>query len=102
MLFRSMFFFGPDGFIYPCAETIAQKDFAVASYYPKKEIFIDKIEQWKKRTIFNIDECKGCNVATLCGGGCPYAALKFKGSARKGFCGNTKLTIQKYVSNIIK
>lgn len=96
-----MFFFGPDGFIYPCAETLGIEEFAVGSYYPEKKIFYEIIEQWKDRTIFNIDDCKECNIATFCGGGCPYAALKFKGNARKGFCGNTKLTIDKYVNNIM-
>lgn len=97
-----MFFFGPDGYIYPCAETIGQKEFAIASFEPEEKIFKEKIEQWKNRTIYEMDDCKKCNVATFCGGGCPYASLKFNGNARKPFCGNTKLTIKKYVENIIE
>jgi uncharacterized protein len=88
---------GCDGYIYACGESIGNQEDAIGRYYPDYEIFEDKANCWKDRTIFKIKECSQCNLSTFCGGGCPYSALKNNGRVDTGFCGETKNILDKYV-----
>lgn len=90
---------GPDGYIYVCGETYGVKEYSVGQYYPEYELNTEIISKWKNRTIFNIDKCSKCNIATFCGGGCPFAALKFNGSPDSHFCGHTRETIDKFLNH---
>jgi len=61
-------FVDPLGDIYTCILSLGQKELSVGRYYPNIE--------WKDnsiltRNIGNITECKSCEYALFCGGGCP-------------------------------
>ncbi|MFZ0774535.1 MAG: radical SAM protein [Candidatus Sulfotelmatobacter sp.] len=70
------FGFGPDGVIYPCGQTIGQKDLAIGKFDPDFELNESACEQWLRRSVLTIPECQACPLATLCGGGCAYGSLK--------------------------
>lgn len=90
---------GPDGYMYTCSEAAGLKEYSVGKYYPNLELNEDMIEQWKNRTIFKIDKCSKCNIATLCGGGCSFAALKANGKVDSPFCGETRKVIDNYMKD---
>ncbi|MDQ2086409.1 radical SAM protein [Herbivorax sp. ANBcel31] len=90
---------GPDGFIYVCGETIGKEKYAVGKYWPELELYEDKLNDWKDRTIFEIDECVNCNISTLCGGGCLYGALKHNGRPNAPYCGRTREIINKFLND---
>ncbi|MEW6681005.1 MAG: radical SAM protein [bacterium] len=37
-------------------------------------------QEWARRSPFNMPQCKGCNLISICGGGCPYSAMVRYGS----------------------
>jgi uncharacterized protein len=90
---------GPDNHIYACTETLGEKEYAIGKFYPTFEIDSEKFNQWKKRTIFDMEECRNCNIGTLCGGGCAFRALLANGRPNTPFCGNTRQNIARYINN---
>ncbi len=90
---------GPDGKIYACSESVGQDKYAIGTYYPKYDLDIELAEQFNNRSIFEIKSCKNCNISTLCGGGCPFAALKSSGRADSPYCGVTKKVINDYLKD---
>ena len=59
--------FSPDGKIYHCPRTIGNVDFCVGE---TKSGFSDKELELKHKTILDKENCKFCDVSSLCGGGC--------------------------------
>jgi uncharacterized protein len=58
------------GSIYSCTATVGKKDEVLGTFYPyitKKE---ELIEEWERRDITTISECRDCPVQLACGGGC--------------------------------
>ncbi len=78
--------FGADGYIYPCSEMLDQPDLAIGSFLPAFEIDERKAAPWRNRSILTMPKCRGCQVATFCGGGCAYQALKRSGSPTEPAC----------------
>jgi uncharacterized protein len=62
------------GDIYVCLETCGDKEFSVGKFYPSLSFNSENLTCWEKRTIFNIDRCKKCPLALICGGGCALMA----------------------------
>ena len=91
--------FGPDGFIYGCPESIGRTEFAIGEFYPDFKLDTEKTALWKDRSILTIPECKECNVAAFCGGGCAYSALNAFGTTRKPACINSEGTLRAYLDN---
>ena len=92
--------FGTDGRIYLCAEAIGDRRTAVGSYYPEFSLDKAKLDQWNGRSIMTIDKCHDCSVATLCGGGCAYAALCINGSIAEPRCNGAEETLHAYLDSI--
>ncbi len=77
---------GADGYIYPCSEMLDQPELALGSFYPSFEFDEGKAAPWRARSILTMPKCRGCQVATFCGGGCAYQALKQSGSPAEPAC----------------
>lgn len=60
--------FDPVGYMYPCITAVGKKQYSVGTYYPSVEYKKNSIYE---RNIETISECRKCNYAFLCGGGCP-------------------------------
>lgn len=71
--------FAPDGFIYPCIESMGREEMQIGRFTPKLELFKSR-DEWINRTVLNIKECRDCNIALICGGGCAFEAAKKHGT----------------------
>lgn len=91
------FVFGADGYIYPCSEMLDQPDLAIGTFYPSFEIDEAKAAPWRNRSILTMPECRTCHVATFCGGGCAYQALKQKGSPMEPACYGAERVIEAFL-----
>lgn len=95
-----MFTFGPDGLVYICSESIGDKRHAVGSYSPDFQMWPGRLKEWQNRSILTLPECQQCNIATFCGGGCAYAALKRFGSPAHGVCEGAPEVFKAYVESL--
>lgn len=93
--------FAPDGYIYACPEAVGEHDLAIGTY-DNEDIYLEgkRIACWKDRTIFRIPKCKECKIATFCGGGCAYAALKTNGDIDCPVCDNAEYVLAEYIDSI--
>ncbi|MGD2251160.1 MAG: SPASM domain-containing protein, partial [Candidatus Methanofastidiosia archaeon] len=66
--------FDPFGDVYPCRAMLGWKEERIGVYTPELQ-FNEKLQKWRKRTIFNMGKCTECDVALVCGGSCGYASL---------------------------
>jgi len=78
--------FCPDGYIYACGESIGKPDYAIGKFSPKLEFYPDKEKLWTERTILNIEKCRTCKFAPLCGGGCAYSSILIYKDNSKPIC----------------
>jgi uncharacterized protein len=62
------------GQIYSCTATVGKSDESLGTFYPEVSRKSDLIEQWEKRDVTAIPECKECSVQLACGGGCGSVA----------------------------
>ena len=67
--------FCPDGYIYACGESIGYPEYAIGKFSPKLEFYPDKKKLWIDRTILNIEKCRKCIFAPLCGGGRAFSSI---------------------------
>ncbi len=77
---------GADGCIYPCSEMLDQPELAIGTFYPTFRIDEEKAAPWRRRSILTMPKCRSCEVATFCGGGCAYQALKQCGGVMEPAC----------------
>jgi uncharacterized protein len=94
------FTFGPDGLIYACPESMGDSRNAVGIYSPRYRLWSGRLRQWEHRSVLALPECRDCNIATFCGGGCAYAALAQFGSPAHGVCGNAREVVKAYVRTL--
>lgn len=85
--------FDPNGDIYTCTLALGKRELALGKYYP--EYKLDHKENWLNRTIEEIEGCRECSKALLCGGGCPLFAYNRTGSFNNIACYQTKLCLEK-------
>lgn len=78
------------GKIYPCTATVGKSDESIGSFYPTSTRNIQLIEEWEKRDITSIPECKNCNVQLACGGGCGSVAKNKTGNICSSDCRTIK------------
>ena len=64
------FVFDLEGDIYPCPGGCGDNRLKVGTFYPQMKYF-DIFHKWRSRTILRVEKCQDCNVALVCGGGCP-------------------------------
>jgi uncharacterized protein len=88
--------FGPDGLIYVCPESAGVTRYAVGVYSPRYRLWPRRLERWQRRNVLTLPECQQCNIATFCGGGCAYAALRQSGSSAHGACGDAPRVVAAY------
>jgi len=81
-----MLLFCPDGYIYACGESIGYPEYAIGRFSPKLEFYPDKKKLWTDRTILNIEKCRTCRFAPLCGGGCAFASILIYKNNSKPIC----------------
>ncbi len=92
-----LYVFCPDGLIYICPESIGDRRNAVGRYSPRYQVWPRRLERWQNRSVLTLPECQRCNIATFCGGGCAYAALRRHGSPAHGVCGDAPEIVKAYV-----
>lgn len=92
------FALGPDGLIYPCGQAIGDPLAVIGQYHPVLELDEDRCRAWANRTVFAIEECRDCDIATLCGGGCAHMALRDHGRLDAPACGNARETLFNYLA----
>jgi uncharacterized protein len=95
-----IFTLGPDGLIYVCPESIGDRAQAIGAYSPSYECWPKRRAQWEERNVLELPECQDCNIATLCGGGCAYAALQRFGDPMHGMCAGAPEIVAAYVATL--
>jgi uncharacterized protein len=76
---RNTYVFGSDNLIYACPETVGIEKYAIGQYSPEFSLKDDMEKIWE-RNVANIEKCKNCNIAALCGSGCTWASLATNGA----------------------
>ncbi len=74
------------GKIYSCTATVGKSDEVLGTFYPEISRNDDLIEQWERRDVTAIAECRGCPVQLACGGGCGSVAKNRTGDACTSDC----------------
>jgi uncharacterized protein len=67
------------GHIYPCTATVGKTDESLGTFYPNINQIQSKVNEWERRDITSIPECKNCHVQLACGGGCASVAKNHSG-----------------------
>jgi uncharacterized protein len=62
------------GKIYPCTATVGKSEETLGSFYPAVTKNTRLIEDWERRDITSIEECRECSSQLACGGGCGSVA----------------------------
>jgi uncharacterized protein len=78
--------FAPDGSLYGCTATVGNPRYRLGRFHPTFERDERAIAAWRDRSTFHIEECKQCNLAPMCGGGCGALADARLGSPMKPDC----------------
>jgi uncharacterized protein len=74
------------GTIYSCTATVGNKGDELGTFYPTITKNETAIESWQNRDITTITECKTCEVALACGGGCASVAKNKNGHPNSPDC----------------
>ncbi|MBU7034523.1 MAG: radical SAM protein [Theionarchaea archaeon] len=77
------------GDIYSCPRAVGDTEFSIGRFVPQLE-FNEKYHQWFNRDVLSIPECRECELALLCGGGCAYRAYLEHGDIYRADCDNYK------------
>lgn len=94
-----IFFFSPDGLIYPC---IQMSQYPVGRYFPELLLDDTQIAPLKSRTIKAIPKCLQCKYALLCGGGCPADSLELYGSLFSPLCIDYPRILKAYIPYLLR
>jgi len=91
------------GQIYSCTATVGKSDESLGSFYPDVTRKSDLIDQWERRDVTSIPECKECSVQLACGGGCGSVAKNRTGKICSTDCRPVKelleLGFSAYIEN---
>jgi uncharacterized protein len=68
------------GKIYPCTATVGKAEESIGTFFPSVTRNTELIDEWERRDITSIEECKECNVQLACGGGCGSVAKNRTGN----------------------
>ncbi len=74
------------GTIYSCTATVGKKGEELGTFYPNLSLNKSKIEEWQNRDTTTIEECKSCEMALACGGGCASVAKNKHGAILSPDC----------------
>ncbi len=67
------------GHIYPCTATVGKADESLGTFYPEISSNKNQVNEWEKRDVTSIPECKNCSLQLACGGGCGSVAKNNSG-----------------------
>jgi uncharacterized protein len=67
------------GHIYPCTATVGKADESLGTFYPEVTRNDGLINEWEKRDVTAIPDCKNCSLQLACGGGCGSVAKNTSG-----------------------
>lgn len=68
------------GHIYPCTATVGKADEVLGTFYPEISTDDKRIDDWTRRDVTTIPECKECSLQLACGGGCGSVAKNRTGN----------------------
>ncbi len=74
------------GTIYPCTATVGKANEALGTFYPEIKMETKLAEEWERRDVVSIPQCKNCNLQLACGGGCGSVAKNNNGSVCSPDC----------------
>ena len=74
------------GKIYPCTATVGKLDESTGTFHPARSTATTIINEWERRDVTSIPECKDCNLQLACGGGCGSVAKNKTGKICSGDC----------------
>jgi uncharacterized protein len=77
---KSEWAFDYTGKIYPCTATVGKVEESIGTFYPSITRNTELIDEWERRDITAIEECKDCNLQLACGGGCGSVAKNKTGN----------------------
>lgn len=86
--------FDLNGDIYTCVDSAGIPEYRVGQFHPTLDIDEEVLGEWRTRTILEIPECKHCNLAMVCGGGCTKLACEKMGGLHSPFCTDVKEVLQ--------
>ena len=92
--------FSPDGYVYACPETVGTTEMAIGTFGNELNLVSEKVNLWNGRNIFRIPKCRECKIATFCGGGCAYAALKTNNDIDCPVCDDAQNVLTEYIESI--
>lgn len=76
---KSEWAFDYTGRIYPCTATVGKEGEWVGTFFPAVSRDDARIEEWERRDVTAIAECRACPSQLLCGGGCAAVAKNKSG-----------------------
>jgi uncharacterized protein len=82
------------GQIYSCTATVGKADESLGTFYPLITRRDDLIDQWEKRDVTAILECRECSVSLACGGGCGSVAKNRTGNICSADCRPVKKLLE--------
>lgn len=74
------------GDIYGCTASCGREEFKLGTFYPEVNLNEKTVEEWQRRNVLNIDECRDCRYNIICGGGCGVVAFNKNGSILSPDC----------------
>jgi uncharacterized protein len=74
------------GRIYACTATVGKPGEALGTFYPEVRLDEAQVAEWQDRDVLAIPECKDCQVALACGGGCAALAKNRSGRLQGPDC----------------
>ncbi len=74
------------GDIYGCTASCGREEYRLGKYYPQVELEKDRVDQWQKRNVLNIEDCRECQYNVICGGGCGVVGANKSGKILSPDC----------------
>jgi uncharacterized protein len=74
------------GNIYSCTATVGKEGEEIGTFYPERHIIDEIVEEWEERDVTSIAQCRDCNLALACGGGCAAVAKNKTGEIQSPDC----------------
>jgi len=84
------------GKIYTCIEACGIEQYAAGRFLPTLE-FYELYERLRNRHMMNMERCRSCNLALVCGGGCALQSLYDHHTTDTPLCGNIERDLASYV-----
>lgn len=96
----SNFVFSTNGNVSTCLMLAGKTEHQIGVFDEKNiEINPKLSSQWKERNILNMDKCKKCKYALICGGGCAVAALDINNDIGCPVCSDIRETVNVFLNH---